>query len=112
MKFYPIITKIYTIVFCDDSGKAIKTINVKENDIINDIPTFEKDGFRLIGWSLNHKNVFDFTEVISSDLKLYPLLEEVIIAKKRGCTKCNSAMSFICISVATTFALILLKKRK
>lgn len=111
-KFYPMITKVYTVLFCNDSGVVIKEVNVKENEIIKDIPTYTLEGFEFTGWSQDKKTKFDLSKGISSDLKLHPLLEEVKIAKKRGCSKCGTVMSLIYISAITSFALMILKKRK
>ena len=96
----------------DNFDGILKILNVKENEILTDIPTYTVDGFEFTGWSLDRKTKYDLNKGITSDLKLHPLLEEVKIAKKRGCTKCATVASLIYISAITSFALMILKKRK
>ena len=111
-KFYPIITKVYTLSFCNDSGKIIKEITVKENEEITNIPNFQLEGFEFIGWSLDYKNKFDFNEEISSDLKLHPLLVEAKVKNNKNCKKSNVITTLIYINVITSIALLYTKKRK
>lgn len=113
--FYPVITKVYTVSFCNDSGKVIKEVNVKENDKILDIPEYKLDGFVFIGWSTDYKTKFDFETKISSDLKLHPLLEEIqnINENPKSC-KCgkNAILSILALNLITTSLVLIIKKRK
>ena len=103
---------IYKVTFYDQKGNVLKTIDVKENEIIKDIPNYKLDGFEFKGWSKDSKNKFDFNTKVSSDLELHPLLQEMNITKEKNCRRCNAAISLVYISIFTSFALLLLKKRK
>lgn len=110
---YPSITKVYTVNFCDDGGKVIKTLKVKEGDLITDIPNYTLDGYNLYGWSLDYNTPFDFKTKVSSDLKLHPLLEYVKpVEDKKGCKLFSMFQTLIFINVLTTSLVLFLRKKK
>lgn len=68
----------YTVSFDTDGGSSVKSITVKENSKIGELPSASKSGYKFLGWSDKKGGSvnIDGQYVVTKDVTLYAVFEK------------------------------------
>lgn len=86
-------TKVVTITFNSNGGTPIKSIEILEGSILENMPTNPtKSGYEFIGWYLEN-SLFDFSTKISEDVILVAQWEKVVTESSSSSENNNGVKS-------------------